>query len=255
MQLRSASHVEKAFLLLLVGVFVIIEARAIRRDHFLYDEQESENCAKEAERFEKLLDSENSSVAKLLSHEDENMRSILGNESRDFKRTLSQNQKELATANHAVEAITGGNSYPYVRLGFSSRDMSKVSLLAELHGTNDAGWFSYEVDEVDNCPFTKSVYRAGLAKGATGFFRWMTTLPVMLEPSLAAGAVTRYRVGMDARNGVFLQCINLKLNPSKTGWDFDTFVVQASGVGFATIRSGSMKVGNWSASSLYGRRR
>jgi hypothetical protein len=94
MQARSPGHTERGFLIVLIGVFAIIEARAIQHDHFVYNQQEQQATQQEQNRFQALLDSEKQSFSDLLTHlidhEDSNMRQVLSEQRRDFRTITSE---------------------------------------------------------------------------------------------------------------------------------------------------------------------
>jgi len=178
------------------------------------------------------LESQHNRYIGELEEQFEGKNGVIPKISEETRQLKAASEKTTRTAEQAVEAVTGGKSYPWVRPTFSSDVPPKIGLSAEIHHSqNPAGEFSYIVEQVDQCPFSRTEHP--IQAGTTGVFRIGKILPVLLSPAIDGD--TYYQVRMQARNGNFLQCIVIKPNSSHNGWIIHNVVANVDWLGFKEI--------------------
>ena len=153
-------------------------------------------------------------------------------EARNAQHQLTALQiKTAGIAQRAVEATTGGKSYPRVRVSFGGSDPSRIGLVAEIDNTEFVGSFAWQLVQLEPAgddPLKKAFCFAQtpgrvISAGDTGPLQPRgipTPLPVTLTP--APKGVTEYRIVMEAKNGMFVQCLDVR--PGDGSWDSKSII-------------------------------
>lgn len=120
-----------------------------------------------------------------------------------------------AAAEHAVEAVTGGKSFPSVSVMFGASP--NIGLSAELNQAKDVGSFKYQIVQLapPQNGYEKAFCQAqkpigNVWDGDSGPIQpqLFSVLPVTLTPT--PQGVTFYRVVMDYKNGRYVQCLEVR---------------------------------------------
>jgi hypothetical protein len=143
-------------------------------------------------------------LTEFLRTEDKHFTSLLNTQQTDFLETLRDNQQKfddtqakakaeavmkrtdrvlgvaesnLQATQKNLDAITGGNSYPEISIGFRSDEIPVLQLIAEIKRTQYVGEFDYAVDQTDDdCPFSHRTPKFLGISGRTGPMRNMLHL-------------------------------------------------------------------------------
>jgi hypothetical protein len=129
------------------------------------------------------------------------------------------NESEKAQ-NAGIEAVTGGKSYPEAELLQNySTDPPRIALTIVLKEAKYPASVKFRVieleptNEAEPCYNWKSGTGTIRSEGETGPVQPGLGLPqhlISLEPSPTG--ITNYRLRLEARNGLFVQCLSLRLD-------------------------------------------
>lgn len=246
---------ERMVWILVIFAFALAEIRAVKHDRLESEKAQKEFANEQRRHFNEIGEG----IKQTIEASDKNSKEIgqgiekaIRESNNNFQATMMQTNKLLHSgektaqiATHAVEAVTGGESYPFVKPTSRAPGM-KVYLQAEIRNSQDAGGFSYKVARVaeKGCPFVPTIQSDDSAEGETGYFRGTLFIPAILSPALQG--VTRYWIRMQAKNGIFYECLDLKLDSSKQSWDHRIWVSYTRGFGVIGIKGGSETFGDWS---------
>ncbi len=135
--------------------------------------------------------------------------------------------KTANVAADAVEATTGGKSYPEVILIFNSANPNFLGLAAEIEKTKNVGEFVYEVSRLDDKCYSipdshvvKVIAHNSTGPIQPGLRRFLSD--VSLDPALEGES--HYKIIMEAKNGRFMQCLDVRRNTTTGHWDSQTFI-------------------------------
>jgi hypothetical protein len=142
-------------------------------------------------------------------------------------------EKIAGVRDDVLEAITGGKSYARVRVSYGGNNPSRIGLLAEIDGTDFVGSFRWEAVQLQppgNDIIKKAYCQAqnilggALGGGDTGPIQprsMPVVLPITITP-MPTG-ITQYRTVMEAKNGRFVQCLDVKPRSNGT-WESQSVV-------------------------------
>ncbi len=123
----------------------------------------------------------------------------------------------------AIEAVTGGNSYPEAEVLQNSTDPPKIFLTIRLKKAEYPGSVKFKVIELDPTSAPEPCYNwepgtgTVRAEGETGPIQPGGGPPqhiISLAPPITG--TTNYRIRLEAKNGVFVQCLSLRSDATPT---------------------------------------
>lgn len=219
-----------AMLFLLLGV----EYRAIDDEHHKNDEAQKAALIAIGNGFTGVLTSQQNGFSTLIQQNQKQFEKTVAQQQADFDATMKQTNSLLKSTKHLsqmtadnLDAITGGKSYPEVILTFNSANPNFLGLAAEIENTKHVGEFVYEVSQLnDEChSIPDSHVVKVIAHNSTGPIQpglQRVLLDVSLDP--AAEGESHYKIIMEAKNGRFLQCLDVRRNKTNGHWDAKTVV-------------------------------
>jgi len=218
---------EKLGWVVVIFALLYVELQAIHKERSEHDREqarariaEQARSLKQEREFMDLLQQNQQTFSATMSQ----MRSLI-----DSGRTLnSTTKKTLAAAQTAVEAITGGDSYPEIIVGSQHPGASThpAVLFGGVVNTKAVWEFTYQVEEVDDCLLPKKIRRLG--NGATGpmLAGTIATLPFTLAPS--SEGTSNYRAIMQSKNGQFMQCVDVRFNQKYDIWESQSTILHGT---------------------------
>jgi hypothetical protein len=144
-------------------------------------------------------------------------------------------QKRIAGLKEAVDIanknVTGGNSYPQIRIGFDSGNPGSVPLFATTQKTDTATSFDYVITQVadeDSCLFRKG--GTVISRGTTG--PMLPRIPVIIPDRLTPSKTetSTYCILMTAKNGGFTEILKLSPNADKLRFAWMYTILDGSNV-------------------------
>lgn len=260
MALRSEiSPHQKWFWLACLFALAFIEIRAINHDKDVRDKAQA--LRDKAQQYALQEERQNfagigGGIRDAIQQSQQQFNQTISDNQRKFEATMGRTQqivrsteKTADTASHAVEALTGGKSYPLAGISYNPQDMSRVGLYGLFVGKRetDAGSFRYDVSKMESThvrPFEPAgVCFAPYFKETGGTFSGDSSaiyqVPaqlwnVILVPS-TDGLINHYRINMRTKtNGQFVECLDIKASSClgnfhwdtrTTVWRSDSFVV------------------------------
>jgi hypothetical protein len=204
-------------------VLLAVEYRAIDDEH--HKNEEAQKAA---------LTAIGNGFTGLLQQSQQQFETTVAQQQADFDATMRKTNTLLQSTKHLsqmtsdnLEAITGGKSYPEVILIFHSTDPNFLGLAAEIENTRNVGEFVYEVSRLsDTCEsIPESHIVKVIAHNSTGpiqpsLRRFLSD--VSLDPALEGES--HYKIVMEAKNGRFLQCLDVRRNKTTGGWEHKTSI-------------------------------
>lgn len=208
MTLTEMRPSHKAGWLVIVFVLAFLENRSINQERKTSESERAQTRQEENSQFQKIADGITGAIKQ---------------SQQQFEATTTENRILLQSttqsaqlAEHSLEVLTGGKSYPQIVITFSSNH-PPIGLIAEINRTRNVGEFTYAVDQTDEkCPFSGNAKFLGIS-GRTGPILNMIRLPDTLNPSPTG--VTHYQIRMEAKNGFFIQCLDVRPDMEAHGWN------------------------------------
>jgi hypothetical protein len=253
MALRSEiSPHQKWLWLVCLLAFAFIEIRAIKNDKDARDtaqalREKAQQSALQEER--QNFAGIGSGIRDAIRQSQQQFDQTLSDNREKFEATMGRTQKILKstentadTASHAVEALTGGKSYPLAGISYNLQDMSRVGLYGLFIGKreSDAGSFRYDVSKMEPThyrpfepagvcflPYFKDSGGETFSGDSSAIYQVPAQLwNVALVPS-KDGSVNHYKISMRTNtNGQFVECLDIKASscPGRFHWDTRTTV-------------------------------
>jgi hypothetical protein len=235
---------QKGVWMLIIGAFLITELRAINKDRAESNAQALRDRLAQETAFGAVRRAQDidfaataGALSKSIELSDQNFHTTM---TQTDKLLLSSNKtaqiaaRAVDAAAQSVEAVTGGKSYPRMLLSTyrdssGKVDLTRFYLAAEIEGAKFVGSYRYEVvqlgpesesdpDQEWSCRGHKADNEV-LLSDDTGPMQPLgppTLIPLPFAPRSAG--ITRYRITMEAKNGRYTQCLDVRRNP-KGGWD------------------------------------
>jgi hypothetical protein len=237
-------HPEKVMWMSLVFALLFVEIRALNNDKLESEKRQAATLREERQHFSEVGDG---------------IKAAMRTGQQQFQQTLSDNQTKFAavmdrtqnilrstektadTASHAVEALTGGKSYPLAGISYNLQDMSHLGLYGLFAGKRetDAGSFRYDVSKMEPTHFRPFEpggvcflpYFKEIGETFSGDSSAIYQVPaqlwnVTLVPS-KDGLVNHYKINMRTNtNGQFVECLDIRASSclGKFHWDARTTV-------------------------------
>jgi hypothetical protein len=215
---------------------LILEIKSVYQDRDEHEKQQADARTEQISQFGRIAER----IDKSIQTGDQHFQETVHLASEQFDVTMGKTNallrsaKQLSqTAARGLDAVTGGKSFPYFRATYFSDDPTHLGLTVELSNSKDVGEVKYEIAKLapaktvlqaSSCrfdPVFEEVYPVGesgpIQPGLQGAF-----LPLKLTPS--PERTTQYRMLTDAKNGRFVQCLDVR--PSQCGqlWEHRSVV-------------------------------
>jgi hypothetical protein len=231
---------ERSLWAVLLIVLAFIEIKAIKKDNASREEAQQHALAEERQHFSDIGDG----IRDAIHTSQQQFQSTINDNQKKFDATmgrtrqiLKSTEKAADTANHAVEAVTGGASYPLVGISYNPRDLSHIGLYGLFVKKPDVGSFRYEVSEMESTharPFEPQGVcfppyfspRGSTQSGDSGAIYQGVVQLWNVDLTPAKAGVTHFRVNMTTNTGgQFVQCLDVRPSPCTKELQWETRVV------------------------------